>query len=254
MSTLIANCGISENGTTEGKPGDQIKGEYKIRNWYSKPWAVGLYYPNEKFNKELARQSSNAAKNDHIGYGQLGAGDANRMAMYRHLIKSDWETSKISVNCNADCSASTAANILAAAHKCGIKALQDINPAVTTRSLEAELTKHGFKKLTGKYLTDPNLGFPGLIYLTPGKHVTICVSGPGKMPGTKEKSSASAQKTSKTKSPSSKSSDSKKSNTEIAKEVIAGKWGSGALRQEKLHEAGYDYKAIQKIVNKLLKK
>ena len=45
----------------------------------------------------------------------------------------------------------------------------------------------------------------------------------------------------------------KKSNEEIAKEVIAGKWGNGADRKKKLQAAGYDYSAIQKIVNKLLK-
>jgi hypothetical protein len=45
----------------------------------------------------------------------------------------------------------------------------------------------------------------------------------------------------------------KKSNTEIAKEVIAGKWGNGAEREQKLVSAGYDYAAIQKIVNDLLK-
>lgn len=44
----------------------------------------------------------------------------------------------------------------------------------------------------------------------------------------------------------------KKSNEEIAREVIAGKWGNGAERKKKLKEAGYDYSAIQKIVNKLL--
>lgn len=44
----------------------------------------------------------------------------------------------------------------------------------------------------------------------------------------------------------------KKSNEEIAKEIIQGKWGNGATRKKKLKEAGYDYNAIQKIVNKLL--
>ena len=44
----------------------------------------------------------------------------------------------------------------------------------------------------------------------------------------------------------------KKSNTEIAKEVINGKWGNGDERKERLTAAGYDYLAIQKIVNKLL--
>ena len=44
----------------------------------------------------------------------------------------------------------------------------------------------------------------------------------------------------------------KKSNDEVAREVIQGKWGNGAERKQKLTDAGYDYSAIQKIVNKLL--
>lgn len=42
----------------------------------------------------------------------------------------------------------------------------------------------------------------------------------------------------------------KKSNEEIADEVIAGKWGNGEERVKRLTEAGYDYNAIQAIVNK----
>lgn len=44
----------------------------------------------------------------------------------------------------------------------------------------------------------------------------------------------------------------KKSNEEIANEVIAGKWGNGQDRRNKLAQAGYNYDAIQKIVNKKL--
>lgn len=44
----------------------------------------------------------------------------------------------------------------------------------------------------------------------------------------------------------------KKSNKEIAKEIIQGKWGDGETRKKKLEEAGYDYDAIQKIVNQLM--
>ena len=45
----------------------------------------------------------------------------------------------------------------------------------------------------------------------------------------------------------------KKSNEEIAKEVVAGKWGNGNARKIALTKAGYDYKTIQSLVNKLLK-
>lgn len=44
----------------------------------------------------------------------------------------------------------------------------------------------------------------------------------------------------------------KKTNTQIAKEVINGIWGNGNERKIKLQNAGYDYQAIQKIVNKLV--
>jgi hypothetical protein len=43
-----------------------------------------------------------------------------------------------------------------------------------------------------------------------------------------------------------------KSVDEIAREVIAGKWGNGADRKKKLVAAGYDFNAVQKRVNELL--
>lgn len=45
----------------------------------------------------------------------------------------------------------------------------------------------------------------------------------------------------------------KKSVNDIAVEVIAGKWGTGADRKKRLEAAGYDYAAVQKKVNELLR-
>lgn len=39
----------------------------------------------------------------------------------------------------------------------------------------------------------------------------------------------------------------------VARQVLTGKWGNGQARKEALTLAGYDYKEIQSIVNKLLK-
>ena len=44
-----------------------------------------------------------------------------------------------------------------------------------------------------------------------------------------------------------------KSVSEIAKEVIDGKWGVGEDRKQKLTKAGYNYTAVQKKVNELLR-
>ena len=43
-----------------------------------------------------------------------------------------------------------------------------------------------------------------------------------------------------------------KDNKTIAREVIAGTWGSGEARKKALTEAGYDYATIQKLVNEIL--
>lgn len=45
----------------------------------------------------------------------------------------------------------------------------------------------------------------------------------------------------------------RKTNLEIAKEVIKGKWGNGTARRNALEKAGYNYKEVQAIVNRLLK-
>jgi len=48
-------------------------------------------------------------------------------------------------------------------------------------------------------------------------------------------------------------SSAKKSVDAIVREVIQGKWGNGAERKQKLTAAGYDYSAVQKRVNELLR-
>lgn len=43
-----------------------------------------------------------------------------------------------------------------------------------------------------------------------------------------------------------------KSIDELAREVIRGEWGAGIERERLLHQAGYDYQAVQKRVNEIL--
>lgn len=70
---------------------------------------------------------------------------------------------------------------------------------------------------------------------------------------TKQLGGASSTPAKKT-TPPKKTTPAKKSVNQIAKEVIAGKWGNGDARKKKLQAAGYNYSAVQKEVNKLLKK
>ena len=43
-----------------------------------------------------------------------------------------------------------------------------------------------------------------------------------------------------------------KTNEQIAAEVLTGAWGNGEERKRRLTEAGYDYNAVQRIVNQLV--
>lgn len=43
-----------------------------------------------------------------------------------------------------------------------------------------------------------------------------------------------------------------KSISEVAKEVIEGKWGNGLIRKNKLKNAGYDFNSIQNEINRIL--
>ena len=46
----------------------------------------------------------------------------------------------------------------------------------------------------------------------------------------------------------------KKTIQEVAREVILGRWGNGSERKQRLSAAGYDYKAVQTMVNEILSK
>lgn len=52
---------------------------------------------------------------------------------------------------------------------------------------------------------------------------------------------------------SGKTSTPAKSVDELAKEVLAGKWGNGDARKTALTNAGYDYAKVQERVNELVK-
>lgn len=43
-----------------------------------------------------------------------------------------------------------------------------------------------------------------------------------------------------------------KSNLDIANEVLQGKWGVGETRKQKITKAGYDYNAVQALVNEMV--
>ena len=170
MATKISNCGINENGkTTGGKAGDQTGKEYAVISWYSRPWKCVLRFPDPKVGEEIARISEAAAKNDNIGYCQT-----HRRTYHDALKAANWNPAVIKKAVEADCSASTIANVIAAGHKCGIAALKQLNPDGYTGNMRAAFKKAGFTVLTeSKYLSTSDYLLPGDILLNDGAHTAV---------------------------------------------------------------------------------
>ena len=168
----ISNSGSDENGAySGGQAGDQSGKEWRMRDWYSRPWTCVLRYPDQKVALKLAQLAIDAALNDHIGY------DQSQNRTYLAQLKSvGWEPSKITVNCEADCSAGVCANVTAAGYLLGIKGLQN-HTGTYTGNMRSALTKAGFQLLTdSKYLTSGDYLLPGDILLNDGHHTATNVT------------------------------------------------------------------------------
>ena len=168
----ISNSGSDENGAySGGQAGDQTGKEWRMRDWYNRPWTCVLRYPDQKVALKIAQLAIDAALNDHIGY------DQSQNRTYLAQLKSvGWEPSKINVNCEADCSAGVCANVTAAGYLIGIKALQN-HTGTYTGNMRSALTKAGFQLLTdSKYLTSGDYLLPGDILLNDGHHTATNVT------------------------------------------------------------------------------
>ena len=130
-----------------------------------------LRYPDQKVSLKLATLAIDAALNDHIGYDQ----SQNRTYL-KQLKAVGWDPSRITVDCEADCSAGVCANVTAAGYLLGIPALQN-HTGTYTGNMRAALTKAGFTLLTdSKYLTSGDYLLPGDILLNDGAHTATNVT------------------------------------------------------------------------------
>lgn len=167
---MIANCGSNEWGSGYGgQAGDQTGSEYRVRSWYSKPWKCVLRYPDSYAGVVIAQIARDAANNDNIGYDM-----GQRMTFYQQLSRNNWDAKTIRTACEADCSSSTAACIIAAGHKIGNDSLAVISPYLTTSNLRSALRAANFQLLTdSRYLTGQDYLMPGDVLLNDGSHAAI---------------------------------------------------------------------------------
>lgn len=283
---MISNCGHDENNKyTGGAAGDQTGGEWALINWYNRPWNCVLRHPDAQVRAEIAKLAKAAAQNDLVGYDQ-----GQRYTFWEHLKASNYDPAQITVKCEADCSSGVAAIVKAVGYRLDRQKLKDVSIYIYTGNEKAALKAAGFDVLTAsKYLTGPDYLLAGDILLNENAHTATNITDGSKA----ITESASSGETSKKKTVaeiadeviagkwgngsdrksrlaaagydytavqnavnaklSGKTVTPTKSNTEIAKEVIAGKWGNGSDRKKQLEAAGYNYAAVQKLVNEMLR-
>lgn len=175
----ISNCGHDERGRyAGGKAGDQTGTEYQIMNWYSRPWLCVLRFNDAKIATMIADMATKAAQNNLIGYDQGTFGNSNdRYSFWRHLKASNYDPAQITVACESDCSASTAAIVKGAGYRLNNARLKAVSIYLTTRNMRAAMKIAGAKVLTDrKYLTSGDYLKAGDILLNDNHHVAIAVT------------------------------------------------------------------------------
>ena len=283
MSILIGHASISEKGTINGAKGDSTKKEVCTRTWYSKPWDFMAIHPDAAVREKHAKAIEAACANNNIGYGQ---GDRNTLNTLAKMV--GYDLSKVG-KCNCDCS--SLQNVAAVAS--GASGATYGSNGWVTSNMKAKLIAAGYIIITdSKYLTSEAYCVRGAIYVKASSHTVCGLSNGSKANDTLVKAGINTtSKTRKTINEIAKevvsgkwgngtdrknrlkaagydvtavqnevnrilkgdTTQTSKTVNEIAKEVIAGKWGNGTDRKNRLKAAGYDVTAVQNEVNRMLK-
>ena len=174
MATVkLGSARIDENGNaTGGKAGDQTGKEVSTQNWYkhSKGWRVFRAKSAEAAEK-IAQDMQWACDNSHIGYDQN-----QRSTLYDVAKAVGFNCSKVTTNCETDCSAL----VRVCCAYAGIM-LPDIR---TTNEPKALLDSGDFRELTGaKYTDSPDYLRRGDILCTKTQGHTVVVLSSGSKAG-----------------------------------------------------------------------
>ena len=231
---IIGSARIDERGNaSQGKAGDQTSREVATEPYYKHRLGWYMLRPKEAaVARKIGLAMVEACLNNNIGYDQ-----SERYGVI-NCLKKYGRISRINEPTEADCSSLVRACCIQAGILVG-----DFN----TASEAAVLERTGaFQKAV--IVTNDTKLCQGDILVTMTKgHTVIVTEGypredgkPTTKPSAKPKSEKAAGKA-------------KKNIEEVAREVVAGKWGNNPERKEKLIKAGYVPAEVQAVVNKLLK-
>lgn len=231
---IIGSARIDERGNaSQGKAGDQTCKEVATEPYYRHRLGWYLLRPKEAaVAKKLAQAMREGCANDNIGYSQSDRyGVLNNLKIYGSIAK-------IKAKTNADCSSLVRACCVQAGINVG-----DFN----TSSEVAVLEKTGAFNKAVIVANDTKL-CAGDILVTRSKGHTVIVTE-----GYPREDGKPTTKPSAKPKPDKAAGKAKKSIEEVAREVVAGKWGNNPERTNKLIKAGYVPAEVQAVVNKLLK-
>lgn len=235
---IIGSARIDERGNaSQGKAGDQNSKEVSTEPYYRHRLGWYLLRPKEAaVANKLAQAMCEGCANDNIGYSQSDRyGVLDNLKIYGSIAK-------IKAKTNADCSSLVRACCIQAGILVG-----DFN----TSSEVAVLEKTGaFQKAV--VVTNDTKLCAGDVLVTRAKgHTVIVTEGYPREDG-KPTAKPTTKPSAKPK-PDKAAGKAKKSIEEVAREIIAGKWGNNPERKEKLIKAGYVPAEVQAAVNKILK-
>lgn len=165
----IGHASIDERGKAKsGAAGDQTGKEVCIRSWYSRPWDYVLRCVDPVKADMMAKACEDGCANNHIGYDQ---NQRNSLRTQAKLCGMD--LSRISVDCETDCSA-----FMAVCAECaGIAIPYNGGNAPTTSTMRNAFVKSGaFKVLTeSKYTTSDKYLRRGDILVKAGSHTVMAL-------------------------------------------------------------------------------
>ncbi len=97
----LAHAVGSENGTTDGKRGDQTGKEVRLQSWYlsGDGWDYVLRAKNEVNRNLIATDAEYGARNPHLGYSQ-----PDRYSAWDIVCKKCFDLSLLDKDANCDCS------------------------------------------------------------------------------------------------------------------------------------------------------
>lgn len=172
MAVIIGHASIDERGkANSGQAGDQTGREVCTRNWYDRGWTVLLRAKDPAVAERMARACEAGCANNHIGYDQY-----QRNTLRARARDFAWDLSKITVDCETDCSAFM--TVCAEAAGVNMVGAYTSGNAPVTQNMRQKFTATGaFTALTdSKYLTSDRYLKRGDILVYERGHTVMALS------------------------------------------------------------------------------